>query len=646
MKNYSIVCIVLLLTGFSTIKISAQSRLVQNVSATAEGTLQAVSESKSSVMKLSGHPRLFFSKGDEYVILNKAKSNVLLSQIIDVLRKEANKELNAAPQIYKPNKGLLAISREQIKRLVTLSMAYRLFKDNKYAKKAQEELINVCMFPSWHPVHFLDVAEMTTAVAIGYDWCYDYLSEETRITVENAIKEKGFGPAWLIYESPDLNTPFNRETNWNMVCNSGMLNGAIAIGDRYPDDLNRILHYAVKNTPNLLESFAPEGVFNEGPSYWGYNGMYMTLFFDNLNRNIHNDYGLTKFKGLENTADYYMSLIGPSDKNYNFGDASENIDRSGTFFLLSKLYKQPQIAAFYRNQIASTIQEYNTKGSFEFQRFFFLSIPWFDDSQVSKKAKEEKLTVFNGVTDFLIFNGNKRSDKSRLWLAAKTGRPDWSHNHLDVGSFIVDCDGERWGIDVGADSYSLPKFWDKEPGGGRWNYFRNNNLTHNTISIDDNIANSAGQGELIRSDKDGAKPYGIFDISSSYPDQATSVLRGFKLLSPDVILIRDEITLKPDSKKVSWRFLTNADVKIDGNTATLSQNNKKFYIQCLLADGFSMRSFPAHTNTPGEKKIKDVTIVEIDIISSGKSTSIPVLISNHIENPKVSNSDNMTLSNW
>ena len=30
----------------------------------------------------------------------------------------------------------------------------------------------VLSFTDWHPKHFLDVAEMTTALALSYDWLY------------------------------------------------------------------------------------------------------------------------------------------------------------------------------------------------------------------------------------------------------------------------------------------------------------------------------------------------------------------------------------------------------------------------------------------------------------------------------------------
>jgi hypothetical protein len=309
------------------------------------------------VDKLPSHPRLFFPKGQETEIFKKAGKNSLLADLIVTLRMEADKNLNLPLQKFTAEGKLLKEAREQISRVLTLSMAYRLFKEEKYAAKVQEELLNVCGFISWSPSHFLDDAEMTTAVAIGYDWCYDYLKPATRNIIEKAILEKAFAPAWPIYEM-EGKTPFNRENNWNMVCNSGMVNGALAIGDKYPSEAEKILKYAVKYTPNLLVAFAPEGVFNEGPGYWSYNGMYMALFFDNLNRIIHNNFHLPDFVGLDHTARYYMAQIGPTGQSFNYGDASDKVDLSATFFLLSKQYNQPDVATFYRNLIKSSLEEY------------------------------------------------------------------------------------------------------------------------------------------------------------------------------------------------------------------------------------------------------------------------------------------------
>ncbi len=594
--------------------------------------------------KFPRHPRLFFSRGQESEVLKSAEKNVLLTDLIKTLRSEADKTLSFPLQTYTSDGNLLHVSREQIARVLTLSMAYRLFKEEKYAARAEVELMNVCGFVNWSPSHFLDDAEMTTAVAIGYDWCYDYLKPEKREIIEKAILEKAFAPAWPIYEK-EGKTPFSRENNWNMVCNSGMVTGALAIGDKYPEEANRVIGYAVKYTPNLLVSFAPEGVFNEGPGYWSYNGMYMALFFDNLERILKRNYGLPDFEGIDNTAEFYINQIGPTGKSFNFGDASEGLDLSATFFRLSRQYNKPDVAVWYRDQIRTALDKYKATGDSNFPRFFFLSIPWFDDSAAPEQT-EDKLSVFHGITDMIIINGDRKSDENRLFLAAKTGRGNWSHNHLDGGSFVLDCDGERWGIEIGAESYSLPDFWDYKPGGVRWNYFRNTNLAHSTLSIDNKISNSDGAGDIINFNKTISKPFGIFDLEPYYPDQAISVRRGFRLLSPKTILIRDELVLKPDTRTVSWRFITRAEVQIHDNTATLSQNGKKFYIKCLLPKGFDMKVFPAKPYTDKEKTIKGINIIEITLKVSDKMLSIPVLLSNKSDGFENDSDVSQQLNDW
>ena len=53
------------------------------------------------------------------------------------------------------------------------------------------EMKAVAAFPDWNPSHFLDVAEMTNALAIGYDWLYDDLTPTDRATIRAAIVEAG-----------------------------------------------------------------------------------------------------------------------------------------------------------------------------------------------------------------------------------------------------------------------------------------------------------------------------------------------------------------------------------------------------------------------------------------------------------------------
>jgi hypothetical protein len=75
---------------------------------------------------------------------------------------------------------LLQVSRESLRRIFYLSYAWRLTHKKKFLDRGEDELLTASRFQDWNPSHFLDVAEMTMAVAIGYDWLYNDLSPKSR----------------------------------------------------------------------------------------------------------------------------------------------------------------------------------------------------------------------------------------------------------------------------------------------------------------------------------------------------------------------------------------------------------------------------------------------------------------------------------
>jgi len=85
----------------------------------------------------------------------------------------------------------LSVSREALKRLLTLSWAYRSCGDERYLKRAEQEMPAIADFSDWNPSHFLDVVEMTTAMAIGYDWLYNDLSDFPHVAIDMTEAYKG-----------------------------------------------------------------------------------------------------------------------------------------------------------------------------------------------------------------------------------------------------------------------------------------------------------------------------------------------------------------------------------------------------------------------------------------------------------------------
>lgn len=579
---------------------------------------------RQSGKELLQHPRLLFSKQEEQRIRDLFGTEPLLDSLYVGLMKEAERLLLVPPQEdprreIKNTKDILPISREQVYRMVNLALAYRLSGDRRFAEKAEKELVHVCNFPDWDPIHYLDVAEMTTAVAIGYDWLYDVLAPSTRQLVVHSIKTKALDLVVEEYNTGNADSWAKRETNWNVVCNTGMVLGALAIEEHYPELAKHIIGEAVRYIPNCLKHFAPDGVCYEGPAYWGYTNMYLSLLLKALNDNFGGDFGLSEMVGVDKSVLYYMHSTSPSGKIFNFANSGSTAPAAEPiYFYFSRAFNQPEVATFYRDVLSKTVHEGN------YFRFYFLSIPWYDTASSTADALP-KLKVYEGINDIVVFNGNRNIPNS-LYLIAKTGDPDMAHQQLDIGTFIVEMNGIRWTDDLGTDNYNLPGFWDYKPDGQRWTYFRNSNFSHNTLSIDHKLQNSAGTGEIDRLDDRAAQPFVTMNMSTAYAGQSRFVYRTFRMLDDTRILVTDSVGLQSPSQSVQWSVITSADVECKGNTAVLRKDGKSFSLKIASPTNASFTTKEAKRGTEAEKPIEGYTVLSASV--SGEPVQvIKVLLS-------------------
>ena len=199
-------------------------------------SLQLVSgqgQSNTEVLKSlqKSHPRLLLLKGEEQEILSQIQKHTEWNAVHQEILAECNKLMDTPPvERIKIGRRLLDKSRECVRRVFQLSYAYRTTKDEKYLRRSEKEMLAVAAFEDWNPMHFLDVAEMTMAVAIGYDWLYDGLTEEARTAIKEAILKKGIEPSF----DKKYNSFLTSGHNWNQVCNAGISFGALAIAESEP----------------------------------------------------------------------------------------------------------------------------------------------------------------------------------------------------------------------------------------------------------------------------------------------------------------------------------------------------------------------------------------------------------------------------
>ena len=573
----------------------------------------------------STHPRLLFNKVEEKEVKKLIKKDPLAGNLASFLKGKADSMVVLPQLTYDLNKygNILYTSRAYVTRLGTLSLAYRLYGEQKYLDAVNKTLLWICGYKDWDPKHFLDTAEMTTAVAIAYDWLFDALPESTRQKVKESIYKNAISIVLREYEKGGPGSWAKRETNWNVVCNTGMTLGALAVAEDYPKETATILENAARYMPNCLKHFAPDGVCYESLTYWGYTTSYLALYLKAVEQNGGDQAGIGQLPGISKTALYFKRTLTPSGQQFNFGNTTigEALN-TPSFFFFSKYYRLPEVAEWFRTEINQSIQ-----GKKALHPLFFLTLPWFDAKSPTKTENIPPLEVYhNSINDLLVLNGN-RKEKGSIFLVAKGGTPNQAHQQMDCGTFIIESDSVSWTEDLGADDYALPGFWDYKPGGDRWKYFRNNNFSHNTLNIDRQPQYANGKAFVCEENTHTAQPYARLDLSEVYKVQACKAFRKFTLVNDHTVEVEDKVELRNPSSTVFWTAATKADVTINGSVAQLQKDGKVFYFRILSPEGATFHTYPAYNTYPGEKPIKGITMLEIACPAQGGKAKITVEMS-------------------
>ncbi|HEY3237109.1 MAG TPA: DUF4962 domain-containing protein [Polyangiaceae bacterium] len=514
----------------------------------------------------SGHPKLIQLDKDIDAITARVNEDPVPAGYLAALRTKGDNMI-AAPVSERVLVGprLLAISRTVLDRVYTLALLYRLGHEQPYLDRARAELLHVAGFSDWNPSHFLDVAEMTHAFAIGYDWLYPALSAEDRAIIRDAIVQKGLLPAQQAYQAGAWWT--GDAFNWNNVCNGGIAVGALAVADEEPTLAAWLLYRNIKNLPAALASYAPDGAWAEGPAYWGYATQYTVAMFAALNTALGTDFGLSSLPGLAEAGFYRVSVVGPTGKFFNFADSRENAGADGSLLFLGHRYDQPLLA--YQERLYA-----GTAGSHH-------DLMWYDPRGTEADILAVPTDTWFRGADVVLLRSSW-VDPFATWVGFKGGDNQANHSHLDLGTFVIDALGQRWAMELGPDDYNLPGYF----GAQRYTYYRLGTRGQNTLELDDanQDENAAAPVTFFFRDDNGARA--IADLTAAYrAGGAARVMRGMALLEGrNRVLLRDEITTSKPVQLV-WSMHTQATIAVSETIATLSLGGKTLQAELLSPPG-------------------------------------------------------------
>ncbi|HOK26626.1 MAG TPA: heparinase II/III family protein [Bacteroidales bacterium] len=568
------------------------------------------------------HPRILLLKGEENQVKANINTDYYWKIVHDMIIAECNVIISNPPvERILIGRRLLDKSREALKRIFYLSYAYRITGNRAFLDRAEKEMLAVSAFTDWNPSHFLDVAEMTMAVAIGYDWLYESLSENTRQVVRDAIINKGL--------KPSLDSKYNswlRAThNWNQVCNAGMTYGALAIWEYDSTLASDIINRACESILLPMEDYKPDGAYPEGYGYWGYGTSFNVMFISAYEKAFGKKFESPATESFLKTAYYMVNMSGPTGQCFNYSDNGSGTGlHPAMFWLASRL-----------GDYSVLYEEMKFLGQMKRASDRLLPAMMIWNAGITKTLVKEpaRLMWTGGGKNPVALMRTSWSNPDAIFVGLKGGSPRVNHGHMDVGSFVMESEGVRWAMDFGAQDYnSLEQkgvdLWNMSQNSQRWKVFRYNNFVHNTLTVNGQLQRVDGKAEMISSSSTPLFMNAVMDLAPVYSGQLTEAKRGVAIADNKYVIVRDEIQPASDNTTVRWTMLTSASVNITGpGMAELTKNNRKLIIKVNQPASVTMKTWSTDPPHDYDAPNPGTILVGFEIVvPAGKTTSVEVLL--------------------
>lgn len=553
-----------------------------------------------SVLDTMPHPRLLLSSQEmdalrEQTVHPRSEAFARLHAAqIGKAREYVSEGLTVRYAFDASGKRILTESRKALSRIFACAFAYRMTQEGIFLDYARQVLSDVCNFPNWNPAHFLDTAEMGLAVAIGYDWLYDELSPSERSMIEEALLKFNL--------EPSLESVTDKwaegTTNWNQVCHAGCTAAAIAIYDRCPQTASKVISRAVRANARAVEViYAPDGVYPEGAGYWDYGTNFQILFNTLLTRAFGSDFGISSLSGFPKTAKFFMYSQGNVGKRFDYADTKSFAFSFRQAWYFADRFSDPGSLYLDLKEISSGRP---LDMSERLSPLFLIYASRYDGSPVEHPSDK----VYYGKSTIPIVVARTGWDKDDIYLGIKGGRADYSHSHMDVGSFVYEAGGVRWASEShvkggypAIEKHLKPKgasLFSYKPNSWRWKVFTYRPQEHNTLTINDKLHIPSGEGIFTGIIDEPGRKGATIDITAVLGPDVDSAVRTIEIVDDEYLRITDVITAS-DLGPVDVRFSIMSDANsmaskegvllTSGNSvASLTASGAKVRYQCWSAN--------------------------------------------------------------
>ena len=314
---------------------------------------------------------------------------------------------------------------------------------------------------------------------------------------------------WLGLGKQDLN-------NWTPWIHSNLLVATLIL-DTEAQNILTTVQRAVGALDRYLDGVPDDGGCDEGIDYWWHAGGTLFECLETLSSACRDDFGVFEVPKIRAIARYPVIAHIAGDWHVNFADGSPKPHGAAPHVLYRfgrRIGDQDVIRQARALRGDQTAAELISGANESVGR----TLSAMTDAQWAAEPPcpfPMPGQAWLPTTGFLAAR-SRPGTSAGLFLAAKAGHNAESHNHNDVGSFIVALDGQPLIIDVGVGVYTRQTF-----GPGRYQIWTMQSSWHNVPEVDA-VPQAAGLQYASRQVQSLLSPAAelSLDIAGAYPPEA------------------------------------------------------------------------------------------------------------------------------
>lgn len=385
------------------------------------------------------------------------------------------------------------------------------------AHNNQHQSNNPCELCDIESPVYIDLFAAETGSLVS--WVYYFLAEEiakqsplVKRRIELEMERRILTPylQYLDYGWMGLNheRPVN---NWNPWINSNMLTAYLVFAGVYPKLCEQGVPKTIKSINRFLHFYVEDGGCDEGPGYFNVAGASVLDYIEELGWITDVDY-LYQQPLIKNMAAYIYKVYIGGGYFVNYADAAPKVIPSVD--LLARTGKK--IGDNNLIGAATHLREHGRKETgLEHRSTLFRILGNYFVSSAQGDFIPPKVSWFNGIQ--VVTARDNEGSLDGLFFSAKGGCNDESHNHNDIGNFLVYCGGTPAIIDAGVETYTKFTFSST-----RYDLWTMQSCYHNTPTINgaDQLAGIDYRAKDVTFLSENDSTSLSMDIGAAYPEQA------------------------------------------------------------------------------------------------------------------------------